>query len=261
MIEDQTPVAGTDPNATGQTMNKIPSMGIMPDTYGDPEMMPGIRVIPSQEISFCEDQMKELGLSTGALIRQYLSKNEVVSSYETQIKYEVLLQSKMGLKIAFKCIKSSGYRCRGLKIEMMNITSPVEIVTDICRVFLRAERSCCGGCLCFCRPSTNIKMEENQKIIGGIREPFTCCGQDYEIYDDTGNVIYQVKDSEILKNNEEKGSIKKEKMQFGINSPNINTYKISFPLDATPEGKILLICSALLMANFDNEFSSKKNSQ
>ena len=254
MIEEPIPVTGTDPNATGQIMNQIPPEGMMPAS----EMVPGIRVIPSQEISFCEDQMKELALSTGALIRQYLSKNEVVSCCEIQNKYEVLLQSKMGLKIAFKCIKSSGYCCKGLRIQMMNITSPAEIVTDICRVFLRAERSCCGGCLCFCRPSTNIKMEENQKIIGGIREPFTCCGQDYEIYDDTGNAIYQVKDSKILKNNEEKGFIKKEKMQFGNNAPIVTTYKISFPLDATPESKILLICSALLMSNFENEFSSKK---
>ena len=142
----------------------------------------------------------------------------------------------------------------------MTITSAAEKVTDICKVFLRAERSCCGGCLCFCRPSMNIKMEENQKFIGG-REPFTSCGQDYEIYDDAGTVIYHVKGSEILKNNEEKGAIKKEKMQFGINSPKINTYKIRFPSDATPEAKILIICCALLMSNFENEFSSKKNSK
>ena len=104
-------------------------------------------------------------------------------------------------------------------------------------------------------------MEENQKIIGGIREPFTCCGQDYEIYDDTGNVIYHVKDSKILKDNEEKGAIKNEKMQSGKNSPKINTFQIRFPLDAIPEAKILIICCALLMSNFENEFSSKKNSK
>ena len=167
----------------------------------------------------------------------------------------------MGLKIAFKCIKSAGYCCRGLRIQMININSPAEIVTDICKVLLRAERSCCGGCLCFCRPSMNIKMEENQKIIGRIREPFTCCGQDYEIYDNTGNVIYHVKGSKILKDNEEKGSIKKEKMQFGSDSPQVNTYIIGFPSDATPEAKILIICCALLMSNFENEFSSKKNSK
>ena len=121
-----------------------------------------------------------------------------------------MLQSKEGVKIAFRCTKSSGYCCKGLKFRMMTIMSAAEKVTDICKVFLRAERSCCGGCLCFCRPSMNIKTEENQKVMGGIREPFTCCGQDYEIYDDTGNVIYHVKSSKILKNNEEKGAIKKK---------------------------------------------------
>ena len=212
MIEDPLPVTGIDQNVTGQTLSqKPPSMGMMPRKYGTPEKNTGIKIIPSQEITYCENQMEDLALSAGALIRQYLSKNDAVSSYETQIKYEVLLQSNTGLKLAFKCVKSAGYCCKGLRIQMINITSPAEIVTDICKVFLRAERSCCGGCLCFCRPSMNIKMEDNQKFIGAIREPFTCCGQDYEIYDDTGNVIYQIIDYEILKDNEEKGFMKKEK--------------------------------------------------
>ena len=252
-------MTATDQNVTGQDINQIPQMGMNPGIYSAQEKMPGIRVIPSHEIGYCEDQMKELALSTGALIRQYLPKNDVISCCEIEKKYEIILQSKEGLKLAFKCTKSSGYCCKGLKIELMIITSAAEIVTDICKVFLRAKRSCCGGCLCFCRPSMNIKTEENQKVIGGIREPFTCCGQDYEIYDDTGNVTYQIIDYEILKDIEEKGFIKKEKMQFESDSSQVNTYKINFPLDATPEAKILIICCALLMSNFENEFSPMKN--
>ena len=142
-------MTATDQNVTGQGMNQIPTMGMMQGMYGTPEKTAGIKIIPSQEITYCENQMEDLTLSAGALIRQYLSKNDVVSSYETQNKYEIILQSKIGLKMAFKCIKSSGHCCKGLKFQMMNITSLAEIVTDICKVFLRAERSCCGGSLFF----------------------------------------------------------------------------------------------------------------
>lgn len=245
------PMAGTEQNMTGQTMNQSQPMEMMPGMYGapTPEITPGVRIIPSQEITYCDDPMRELALSTGALIRPELEKFEEVSGYEKQNKFEVLLQSKMGLKMAFKCIKSYSC-CKGLKMKIMHISSPVEIITDICKIFLRGEKSCCGGCLCFCRPSMNIRIEENQKVIGRVREPFTFCGKDYEIYDDIGNLIYQVINYEIRKNNEEVGFINKENIAFGINSPKVETYKINFPLDATPESKILLICSALLMVNF-----------
>ena len=117
MIEDLT---GIDKNVTGQNLSqKLPPMGVMP-MYGTPETTTGIKITPSQEIYYCKDQMEELALSAGALIRQYLSKNDAVSSYETQIKYEVLLQSNTGLKLAFKCIKSAGYCCKGLRIQMIN---------------------------------------------------------------------------------------------------------------------------------------------
>ena len=56
-----------------------------------------------------------------------------------------------------------------------------------------------------------------------------------------------------------KKELLKKKMQFGQNSLNINTFQIRFPPDATPEAKILIICCALLMSNFENEFSPKKN--
>ena len=135
MIEEPLPVTGIDQNITGQILNqKPPPMGMLPGMYETPETT--TKIIPSQEIDYCKDQMEDLALSAGALIRQYLSKNDAVSSYETQIKYEVLLQSNTGLKLAFKCIKSAGYCCKGLRIQLINITSPAEIVTDICKVFL-----------------------------------------------------------------------------------------------------------------------------
>ena len=173
--------------------------------------------------------MKELDLSTGALIRPDLENYEIISCCEKQNKFDILFQSKMGLKIVFKYIESTSCCCKGLKIKFLHISFPAEIIADLCKIFLKGEKSCCVGCLCFCRTVINFKLEKGQKHIRGIREPFTLCGKDYEIYDDSGNLIYQVIDSKIIKDNEEKGFIKKENMQFGINNHKVvETYKINF---------------------------------
>ena len=218
------------------------------------------RTLSYKNLLYCEDPMKELAISTGALIRPEIEKLDVISGCEKQNQYYVLIQSIEGVKMIFKCIESIGLCCCiGLKIEIIHPASPAEIFIELCKPFLRAQKPCCEGCLCFCRPLMNVKLEENQKHIGKIREPFTCCGHDYKIYDDRNNLIYQVIDNEIMKNNEEKGFIKKAIIPIGEYFPKDETYEINFPLDASPEEKILLICTALLILNFDKESLPKKN--
>lgn len=265
MEENQAQILQTNQNESGQVMTSEMNgrLGIMPYMHGDQANIQGKmpRKKSYKNLIYCEDPIKELALSTGALIRKEIEKLEVVSGCETQNQYYVLIQSGVGLKMIFKCIESIGLCCGGLRIEIKHTSSPAEIVEDICKPFLRGQKSCCEGCLCFCRPQMNIKLEENQKHIGGIREPFTCCGHDYEIYDDKGNTIYQVIDSEIIKNNEVKGFIRKQNIAIGEYFPKDETYEINFPLKASPEEKILLICTAFLIVYFEKGFSSKKNSR
>ena len=298
MKEEPAPTRGADPNSTGQAMmiNQMQPMGMMSDMYGTTGvtpvygaygmMPPGI--LPYQNYNYCDDPIKELADSTGALIRQEVEMYEVISGCETQNRYLVMLQSKLGLKMAFKCIESSGCcsrcccpnDCRGLKMAIMHIASSAEAVTDISKIFIRAEKPCCDGFLCCCRPHMNIRLEENQKNIGGVREPFTCCDKDVEIYDEKGNVNYRVIgdccqygfccgasaekmveiEFRIMNQGQQVGSIKKANISKGELFTKADTYKIAFPLKATPEEKMLFICAALLIdyQNFENESTPKK---
>lgn len=310
MKEEPAPVTGTDPNSTAQPMttNQMQPMGMMPGMmpaapgmygapgmmpaapgmYGTPGMMPMPGMMPYQNFLYCEDPMKELALSTGALIRQEVEMYEVVSGCETQNRYHVLLQSKMGLKMAFKCIESSGCcsrcccpnDCRGLKMTITHMASSAEVVTDISKIFVRAEKPCCAGFLCCCRPHMDIRLEENNKYIGGVREPFTCCDRDVETYDENHNTNYRIIgdccqygfccgasaekmieiEFRIMKNGQQVGAIKKANMSIGEYLTKADTYKVAFPLDATPESKMLLICAALLIdyQNFENDSTPKK---
>ena len=246
--------------------------------------------MPGMNFLYCEDPLKDLSQSNGAIISQEIEMYEVVSGCETQNRYRVFLQSQMGLKIAFKCIESSGCcsrcccpnDCRGLKLTINHVASAAEIVTDISRVFLRAEKPCCGGCCCFCRPHMNIKLEESKKIIGRVSEPFTCCDRDVDIYDELGNMKYRIVGNccqigfccgstaekmveiefIIFKNGEEVGSIKKmNATHLGEYFSKADSYKIAFPLDATPEEKILIICAGLLIdyQNFEKESTPEEN--
>ena len=301
------PVKGkeTEHNTTGQGMitNQMMPMGMMPGMYGGmtPGMMPGMApgmapgMMPGmmgyQNFLYCEDPMKELLQSTGAIIRQDIEMFEVISGCETQNRYQVFLQSTMGLKIAFKCIESSGCcsrsccpnDCRGLHLTINHVASAAEIVTDISKKFLIAEKPCCGGCCCFCRPHMDIIFNENKKLIGRVREPFTCCDRDAEVLDEVGNLKYRIVGSccqmgfccgssaeklieiefKILKNGEQVGFMKKMNSSFGEYFSKADSYIIAFPVDATPEEKILLICAGLLIdyQNFEREETPKKNRQ
>ena len=240
---------------------------------GMPGMMP--YMYGPQNFMYCEDPMKELAQCTGAIIRQEIEMFEVVTGCETQNRYQVFIQSPMGLKYAFKCSERSGCcsrvccsnQCRGLIMEIRHIASAAEIDTDISKIFIRAEKPCACGCLCCCRPYMDIKLQENKQKIGKVREPFTCCDNDAEVYDENNNLKYRIVgdccqigfccgstaeklveiEFKIERNGEQVGMMKKMSSSLGEFFSKADSYKISFPTDATPEEKMLLICAGLLI--------------
>ena len=280
----------------GTMPGTIPGMmpGMMPGTMPGavpgmmPEMMLGYGYGP-QMFAYCEDPMKELAQSTGAIIRQEIELAEVYSGCETQNRYQVFIQSPMGLKYAFKCNERSGCcsrcccsnSCRKLEILIRHIASAAEFDTDISRIFLRANKPCACGFLCACRPRMDITLEESKKYLGSVREPFTCCDEDAEVYDENHNLRYRLvgnccqiglccgssakKMAEIefiiKRNGDQVGMMKKMSSSLGEYFTKADSYKISFPLDATPEEKLLLICAGLLIdyQYFENDSIPDKN--
>ena len=65
----------------------------------------------------------------------------------------------------------------------------------------------------------------------------------------------------ILRNGQSVGIMKKLTSSYGEYFSKADSYKITFPLDATPEDKMLLICAGLLVdyQNFEKDKTPRKN--
>ena len=48
------------------------------------------------------------------------------------------------------------------------------------------------GCCCLCKPHIDVRLENEKKYIKKIREPFTCCDKDVEVYNELGELKYRI---------------------------------------------------------------------
>ena len=259
--------------------------GMMPGMA--PGMMPGMMGYGPQNFVYIQDPMTELAQCTGAIIRQEVEMLEVVTGCETQNRYNVFLQSNMGLKYAFNCRERSGCcgrnccstDCRTINIDIRHVTS-AGVDPDLAKIFINAVKPCTCVCCCFCRPVMDIQLATGQ-YLGKIRDPCTCCDLKTEVYDKSNNFKYEIvgdccqvglccgsaaeKITEIqfniLRNGQNVGIMRKLTSSMGEFFSKADSYKITFPLDATPEDKMLLICAGLLIdyENFEGNETPSKN--
>lgn len=262
--------------------------GMMNPGMMGPGMMPGMMGYGPNAFLYIEDPMEELKNCTGAIIRQEIEMFEVISGCETQNRYHVFLQSKMGLKYAFKCIERSGCcgrcccsnACRGLKMDVRHLTSAAED-PDLAKLFVQAEKPCSPGICCLCRPEMKIYLSQNNKYIGYIKEPCTCCDIETEIYSKADELRYTINGNccqyglccgssaekiaeiefKIKQQGQVVGAMRKLNASMGEYFSKADSYKIAFPLDANPEEKMLLICAGLMIdyQNFERDATSEKN--
>ena len=286
--EQNTQETNNDPNMTNQQM--VYPQGMMPGMMPGmaPGMMPGMMGYGPQAFMYCTDPMTELIGSTGAVIRQEVDMFEVISGCETQNRYNVFLQSPMGLKYAFRCIERSGCcsrtccsnNCRSLKLDIRHVASANED-PDLSKVFISANKPCACNCCCFCRAHLDIILSDNNLLIGRIREPCTCCDIETEIYDRNNELKYNIigdccqfglccgssaeKMAEIefriKSQGQTVGVMKKLSSTMGEYFSKADSYKITFPNKATAEEKMLLICAGLLIdyQNFEKKETPRKN--
>lgn len=274
--------------APGVAPGMAPGMGpgMMPGM--NPGMMPGMMGYGPQTFIYCQDPMTELAQSTGAIIRQEIEMFEVVTGCETQNRYNVFIQSSMGLKYAFRCIERSGCccrtccsaNCRSLKMDIRHVASPNED-PELSKIFISASKPCAMGCCCLCRPHLDINLSDNNLYLGRIREPCTCCDIQTDIYNKNYELKYSIVGSccqfglccgssmekmteiefRIKSQGKTVGVMKKLSSTVGEYFTKADSYKISFPNQATPEEKMLLICAGLLVdyQNFERDETPKNN--
>ena len=83
-------------------------MGQMnPTMKGQMLYMPGMMDYGPINFQYYEDPMKELNQCSGEILRQEIEMFEVYSGCEKQNRYQVFIQSPMGIKYAFQCNERS----------------------------------------------------------------------------------------------------------------------------------------------------------
>jgi hypothetical protein len=261
------PIMTTGPNFTGTPMGM--------------EYMPQNLINSPQNFVFFMDPFTELSQCSGAIIRQQVEYLEAITGCETQNRYHVFLLTPMGLKYAFKCNERSDScsRCccpasnRPLELIIRHIISSEQLNTDLAKIFIHVNKPCVCGCCCFCRPHMDVRLADNNALIGKVREPCTCCDLDTEIYDSAGNYKYLITGDccqaglcccqklssvkfNILQNNSYVGSMRKlSARNFGEFFTKADSYQIDFLAKATPEEKMLLIIAGLMIdyQNFEDD--------
>ena len=154
-------------------MNPMMNGQMNPMMNGQMGYIPGMMGYGPNNFQYCEDPMRELSMSTGAIIRQEIEMFEVYSGCETQNRYQVFIQSPMGIKYAFQCNEKSGCcsrcccsnDCRSLEIIVRHLTSAAEWDADLAKIYLTAEKPCALGCCCLCRPYMDVRLTNENKYL------------------------------------------------------------------------------------------------
>ena len=122
---------------------------------------------------------------------------------------------------------------------------------------------------CLCRPEINVMLSGSGQNIGKILHTFTCCDPTFDLYDSTGNIKYIVTGNccqcallcpgmlgktdrglfDILEagTNARVGTITKEPASLSELVTDADTYIVTFPANATPNDKFLLMGLTLLL--------------
>lgn len=283
------------PMGPGMMQGYPPGMmpGMMPGMNPGmmPGMNPGMMGYGPQAFAYINDPMEELEQCNGAIIRQELEMYEIISGCETENRYHVFLQSNKGLKYAFKCIERSGCcsrcccsnDCRALKLDIKHVKSANDD-PDLVKSFISARKPCALACCCLCRPILELRLsDDNNTYLGKIREPCTCCDINMDIYDENKYLKYNIIGNccqyglccccgasaeklteiqfKIMSKGEKVGMMRKLASSKAEFYSKADSYKISFPPDATPKDKMLLICAGLLVdyQNFEKNSTPQTN--
>ena len=275
---NQTPYQGQ-----GYINQPMPQPGAVP-----PPLFGGIQYV------CVPDPMTELAMSTGDLIRQEVQFFEQITGCESPNRYYIFSQSPQGgMKLLFKCKEYSGCCMRNccpassreFNMDIKHIATVANLDENFSAPFINVKKPFKFTCCCLERPEMLVRSGVNNQPFGRIKQPFTCCDPEFTLFDNTGTIRYIIhgdccqcgllcannfcgKLSEVIFNvysaaNREVpcGSITKKRATTTELVTSADSYQINFPKDATPQDKILLIVSGLMIDyQFFEETASEKTS-
>ncbi len=225
-----------------------------------------------------DNPLKELENCTAIIIKQMPEYFELITGFERNISYNIFGLTSQGYKYLFKCIENTGcvnrWLCplslRQLKMNFLHIFSNPN-QPENSKIIANSIKPYKCPCFKFCRPEIILKLNENNEIIGKVKQPFSSCEQIYEIYDEKEQIKYLVKGKccqcgllcansvfgqmgeaylNIIdpESSEQIGMINKKSAV--TNNPDFNeneNFKITFPEKANVNDKFLLISLGLMI--------------
>ena len=250
---------------------------------------------PAAQYVFVVDPMTELASSTGVVIKQEPQIFEAMTGCEIPNRYFVFSQSPQGgMKLLFKCKEFSTCCMRNccpasdreFNMKIKHVAAQINLNEDFSSTFVDVSKPFKCTCLCLERPEMIVTFG-NKQPFGRIRKPFACCDADFEIYDNTGSLRYYVHgdccqcglccansfcgkisqaDFQVynsLSRVNPVGLISKKPASFSEMVTSADSYQINFPAQATPQDKLLLIVTGLMIdyQYFEESASGNNNTR
>ena len=247
-----------------------------------PQMAQPVQPMVFQGITYVyvADPMQELALSTGVLIRQQPQFFEQISGCESPNRYFVFSQSpQTGVKMLFKCKEQSEFcqrnccsaSAREFIMDIKHVADASGMNENFQNSFVHVNKPFKCTCFCLERPEMLATFCQGNQLLGKVKQPFSCCDPMFSIYDSSGTEKYFIhadccqcgvccannfcgKMSEALFNiykdqtmTSPVGSIIKKVASFSEMITSADSYQVNFPVDATPNDKMLLIIAGLMI--------------
>ena len=250
---------------------------IQPIPYQPGVAIPVMGTPIGPQIIYVEDPLAELANCTSAIIRQQPEFFEALTGCETANRYHVFGQTSQGLKYLFKCQEKSDLcmRCfcpsniREFNMDINHILNTQNQI--LTKTFANAYKPFKCSFFCCNRPIINVSLGENPVPIGTIKHLFTLFDPEFEVYESNGNLkyfahadccqcgllcannicgkfssavfnVYSAQNKTIV------STITKMSAQsYSEVVTDADSYKVTFPQDASPNDKMLLIALGLMI--------------
>lgn len=254
-----------------------------------------------RNMELSNDPLSVLSQSGSCTVVQTIEMLEILAGYETKNRYNVFVKTLQGNSIfLFQCKEDSDYctryYCKGdsrpfkMLVNHVNSSNPNQKFGEG-NLYCVFDRPFKCTCLCFQRPKVTCYLNHNNIKVGEITEPCTCCSPHFNINSfDKIDKTFQIHSSccqcgLICKDNicgacsdvkfpiyRGNTSSYNDSNQIGLINKvsrdiateiisDADTFEISFPSDSSPEDKLLIIGTTLLIDYRYFEMNPMENNQ
>ena len=241
-----------------------------------------------------DDAMNLIAQSSGCYIKQKVELLEILTGCETKNRYDVALKINNTFYKAFTCKEISNCCCRNFCYsEAREFQMDIKYTPNgvDCGSWALIDRPFKCTCCCFCRPEMTVTLRNGMKI-GKINEPWGCCNVNIDITNNQNLLKYKIDrtycetallcrnnycggmsaidfpillvDNSNPNNKIMDGNIERKgrSLLLSMLESDADCFDVVFPKTATPEEKLLII-STVLMLDYryfeDTDNDNKRN--